>query len=233
MDFSIRHRVPVFKQLRLLPAVAVAFLLCACLDIPDSPEPKNTASYVTVYAVQKGKADSASLKVNPESPATLKAEVVPRELESELDFAWYRDSLLGSGATFKISAYAEENSIPNRLVVKDGEGNTADLDFKITVNSPPTFTEDFSPAQGDTLYGTTRTSFAFSWKAEDSEDASLDYILELDTAHYYVGALEKIQQSGLQPGTHLFRVIVKDSEGDTDTLPLVKFYVVDTLEAKK
>ena len=80
---------------------------------------------------------------------------------------------------------------------------------------------------------TTRTSFTFSWKAYDNEDASLDYILELDTTHYYVGALEKIQQSGLQSGTHLFLVIVKDSEGDTDTLPPVKFYVVDTLEAKK
>ena len=233
MDFSIQHRIPLFKMVRLHLAMAAAFLFCACLDIPDSPEPKNTASYVTVYAIQKDKADSASLKIHPESPATLKAEVYPKELESELDFAWYRDSLLDSGDTFKIPSYAEKESIPNRLVVKDSEGNKADLSFEITVNSPPTFTEDFSPAQGDTLYGTTRTSFAFSWKAEDSEDAALDYILELDTDRYYVGALENIQQSGLTPGTHLFRVIVKDSEGDTDTLPLVKFYVVDTLEAKK
>ena len=233
MDLSIRHRVPVLKQVRLLSAVAAALLLCACLDIPDSPEPKNAASYVTVYAVQEGKTDSADLKIHPEDPASLKAEVSPEELESKLEFAWYRDSLLGSGATFKIPAYADEESIPNRLVVKDLEGNTASLDFEITVNSPPTFTEDFSPAQGDTLYGTTRTSFAFSWKAEDSEDAALDYILELDTDRYYVGTLENIQQSCLSPGTHLFRVIVKDSEGDTATLPLVKFCVVDTLEAKK
>ncbi|MBR2212564.1 MAG: hypothetical protein IJ896_14140 [Fibrobacter sp.] len=233
MDFGIRHRVPVFKQVRLLSAVTAAFLLCACLDIPDSPEPKNSASYVTVYAIQEDKADSASLKIHPESPATLKAEVYPKDLEPELKFAWYRDSLLGNGTNFSIPAYAEEESIPNKLVVKDGEGNTATVNFEITVNSPPTFTEDFSPAQGDTLYGTPRTSFAFSWKAFDSEDRSLDYVLELDTAHYYVGALEKIQQSGLQSGTHVFRVIVKDSEGDTDTLPLVKFYVVDTLEAKK
>ena len=229
----MRHRVPVFKQVRLLSVVAVAFLLGACLDIPDTPEPKNTASHVTIYAVQKGSADSASLKIHPEESATLKAEVQPKEIESELHFVWYRDSLLGKGASFKIPAYTEEDSIPNRLVVKDGEGNTTSIDFEITVNSPPAFTEDFSPAQGDTLYGTTRTSFAFSWKANDREDASLDYILELDTAHYYVGALETIQQSGLHSGTHLFRVIVKDSEGDTDTLPLIKFYVVDTLEAKK
>ena len=233
MDFDIRHRLPVFTLVRLLLAVATAFLLCACLDIPGSPEPKNTASYLTVYAIQDGMSDSSSLKIHPESPATLIAEIQPKGLESELEFAWYRDSLLGSGATFNIPAYAEEDSIPNRLVVKDGEGNTADLNFEITVNSPPFFTEDFSPAQGDTLYGTTRTSFAFSWKAFDSEDISLEYILELDTAHYYVGALEKVQQSGLHPGTHLFRVIVKDSEGDTDTLPLVKFYVIDTLEVKK
>ena len=57
--------------------------------------------------------------------------------------------------------------------------------------------------------------------------------MELDTTCYHVGALEKVQQSGLHPGTHLYRVIVKDSEGDTDTLPLIKFYVIDTLEAKK
>ncbi|WP_407445981.1 hypothetical protein [Fibrobacter sp.] len=232
MDFNAWHRHPVFSQVRLL-SVAAAFLLAACLDIPDTPEPQNTASYVTVYAVQKGNADSTSLKIHPEDPTTLKAEVHPKGLESELNFSWYRDSLLGSGSTFKISAYPEEDEIPNRLVVKDGEGNSVSSDFEITVNSPPTFTEDFFPAQGDTLYGTARTSFTFSWKAYDNEDASLDYILELDTTHYYVGALEKIQQSGLQSGTHLFLVIVRDSEGDTDTLPPVKFYVVDTLEAKK
>lgn len=219
-------------RVRLLP-VMTTFLLVACLDIPDTPEPQNTASHVTVYAVQKGSADSTSLKIHPENPATLKAVVHPKGLESELHFNWYRDSLLGSGSTFKIPAYPEKDEIPNRLVVKDGEGNSVASNFEITVNSPPTFTEDFFPAQGDTLYGTARTSFTFSWKAYDNEDASLDYILELDTTHYYVGALEKIQQSGLQSGTHLFLVIVRDSEGDTDTLPPVKFYVVDTLEAKK
>ncbi len=233
MDFCIRHRVPVFKQVRLLSVVAVAFLLGACLDIPDTPEPKNTVSHVTVYAVQKGDNDSASLKIHPESSATLKATIYPKGLEDDLDFAWYRDSLLGTGATFRIPAYAEEDSIPNRIVVKDGEGNSVSVDFNVTVNSPPAFTEDFSPMQGDTLYGSTRTSFTFCWKAYDSEDATLDYILELDSTHYHVGALEKIQQSGLQPGAHIFRVIVKDSESDTDTMPLVKFYVIDTLEAKK
>ncbi len=232
MDFNIWHRHPVLTRVRLLP-VMTTFLLVACLDIPDTPEPQNTASHVTVYAVQKGSADSTSLKIHPEDPTTLKAEVHPKGLESELNFSWYRDSLLGSGSTFKIPAYPEEDEIPNRLVVKDGEGNSVASNFEITVNSPPTFTEDFFPAQGDTLYGNARTSFTFSWKAYDNEDASLDYILELDTTHYYVGALEKIQQSGLQSGTHLFLVIVKDSEGDTDTLPPVKFYVVDTLEAKK
>jgi hypothetical protein len=233
MDFSMWHRFPVFSQVRLLSVIGVAFLLGACLDIPDTPEPKNTASHVTVYAIQKGSSDSTSLKIHPESPATLKAEIHPKGLESDLDFGWYRDSLLGKGATFKIAAYEEEDLIPNRLVVTDDEGNTADLDFKIIVNSPPTFTEDFSPTQGDTLYGTSRTSFTFFWNATDSEDAILDYVLELDTTLYHVGALERIQQSGLLPGTHLFRVIVSDSEGDTDTLPLIKFYVVDTLEAKK
>lgn len=227
------HRHPVFTRSRLLSVAVTAFLLVACLDIPDTPEPKNTASHVTVYSVQKGNSDSTSLKIHPENPATLKAEVRPKDLESELRFSWYRDTLLGEGASFKIPAYPEEDEIPNRLVVKDSEGNSVSSDFEITVNSPPTFTEDFFPAQGDTLYGTTHTPFTFSWKAYDNEDASLDYILELDTTHYYVGALEKIQQSGLQSGTHLFLVIVKDSEGDTDTLPPVKFYVVDTLEAKK
>ena len=74
MDFNAWHRHPVFSQVRLL-SVATAFLLAACLDIPDTPEPQNTASYVTVYAVQKGNADSTSLKIHPEDPATLKAVV--------------------------------------------------------------------------------------------------------------------------------------------------------------
>ena len=172
MDFNIWHRHPVLTRVRLLP-VMTTFLLVACLDIPDTPEPQNTASHVTVYAVQKGNADSTSLKIRPEKTATLKAVVHPKGLESELHFNWYRDSLLGSGETFKIPAYPEEDEIPNRLVVKDDEGNSVSSDFEITVNSPPAFTEDFFPAQGDTLYGTVRTSFTFSWKAHDNEDASL------------------------------------------------------------
>jgi len=51
------------------------FLLVACLDIPDTPEPQNTASHVTVYTVQKDNADSTSLKIHPEDPATLKAVI--------------------------------------------------------------------------------------------------------------------------------------------------------------
>jgi len=52
MDFNMWHRHPVLARVRLLP-VAAAFLLVACLDIPDTPEPQNTASYVTVYASKK------------------------------------------------------------------------------------------------------------------------------------------------------------------------------------
>ena len=231
MNNGIRHRVPFFSQVRLLSGMVALFFLGACLDIPNTPEPKNSISHVKVLAIQKDKSDSSSLKINPESSATLKADVVPKGLESELDFGWYRDSLLGKGATFAIPANTTEDSVPNKLVVKDKEGNATSVDFKLIINSPPFFTKDFSPVQGDTLYGTTRTSFSFKWNAEDAEDNVLNYILELDTTVYHVGALESVRQSGFHPGTHLFRVIVKDSEGDSDTLPLIKFYVVDTLEA--
>jgi len=227
------HRVPFFSQVRLLVGAAVLAALVACLDIPGSPEPDNTVSRISIYAVQSGKADSALLKIHPGKPATLKALIFPNGLESELQFSWYKDSLLGEGASYKIPSYTPEDSIPNKLVIKDREGNSSSVNFEVIVNSTPEFNQDFSPAQGDTLFGTKFTAFTFSWKAEDNEDAVLNYTLELDTASYPVGALEKVQQSGLEPGIHLFRVIVKDSEGDTDSLPLIKFYVVDTLEAAK
>ena len=233
MDFKTLHRIPIFSQVRHISGIALLFLLEGCLDIPDTPEPKAVASSVAIYAVQEGQADSAILKIRPESKATLKAAVFPKELVSELDFSWYRDSLLGTGPIFDVPAYSANDSIPDKLIVKDSEGNTISLDFKVTVNSPPIFSDSFYPAQGDTLFGSSRTAFTFSWKAEDNEDESLDYIVELDTTSYLVGTLEKIQQSGFYPGLHLFRVIAMDSEGDSDTLPLVKFYVVDTLETAK
>ena len=218
---------------RLLAGLVLPAFFAACLDIPDSPEPENTVSSISVYVVQEGKTDSSLLKIHPGNPATLKAEVLPQNLESKLHFSWYRDTLIGEGSSYRISSYAPEHSIPNRLMVTDSEGNSANLTFKVTVNSAPEFTPDFSPAQGDTLLGTSRTALTFSWKALDEEDAVLDYIMELDSTVYYVGALEKIQQSGLTPGAHRFRVIVRDSQGDADTLPLIQFYVVDSLEAAK
>ena len=208
-------------------------LLAACLDIPDSPNPEIADFRISVYITQKDKSDSTLLKIHPENPATLKAEVFPKSLESELKFSWYRSSLLGEKSSYRIPSDPEDSEIPNKLVVKDREGNSVSVEFKITVNSAPGFYPDFSPAQGDTLYGTKNTPFTFSWNAVDIEDDVLNYTLEIDTTVYPVGSLEKIQQSGLAPGIHLFRVIVVDSEGDMDSLPFVKFYVVDTLEAAK
>lgn len=213
--------------------LAALALLAGCLDIPDSPDPPNTDFHISVYVTQKGQNDSTLLKIHPEKPATLIAQIHPKELEPELKFCWYRDSLLGETSSYRISPDPEDSSIPNKLVVKDREGNSVSVKFKITVNSVPEFYPDFSPAQGDTLYGTRSTPFTFSWNAEDREDVNLSYTLELDTTAYPVGSLKKIQQSGLEPGIHIFRVIAKDSEGDMDSLPFVKFYVVDTLEAIK
>jgi hypothetical protein len=227
------HRVPNFSRVRLLAGLAVLALLAACLDIPSTPKPENTVSHVSVYVVQEGKADSSFLKIHPGSSATLRAEIDPMYLESKLQFGWYRDTLMGEESSYTIPPRTSWRSIPNKLVVTDREGNSVSVNFSVTVNSPPKFSQEFHPAQGDTLFGTKSTAFTFSWKAEDNEDAILDYALELDTTRYSVGALEKIQQSGLEPGTHLFRVIVRDSQGDLDSLPLVKFYVVDTLEALK
>lgn len=227
------HRVPIFSRVRLLVGLAVLALLAGCLDIPNTPKPESTVSRISVYVVQEGKVDSSLLKIHPGAPATLKAEIVPKDLESELQFGWYRDSLMGEGTSYTIPSREPSRSIPNKLVVTDREGNSASVSFSVTVNSAPKFNQDFYPAQGDTLFGTKRTAFTFSWKAEDSEDAVLNYTLELDTTSYPVGALEKVQQSGLEPGTHLFRVMVRDSEGDLDSLPFIKFYVVDTLEATK
>ena len=233
MYLGLWHRVPIFSQVRLLAGLAVLALLAGCLDIPSTPKPESTVSRISVYVLQEGKADSSFLKIPPGTIATLKAEIVPKDLEPELQFSWYRDTLMGEGISYTIPLHTSSHSIPNKLVVTDREGNSASVNFSVTVNSAPKFNQDFFPAQGDTLFGTKFTAFTFSWKAEDNEDAVLNYILELDTTSYPVGGLERIQQSGLEPGTHLFRVMVRDSEGDLDSLPFIKFYVVDTLEATK
>ena len=65
----------------------------------------------------------------------------------------------------------------------------------------------------------------------DADDTLL-YTLTIDSTDYSAGALTQVQQSGIAPGNHKFRVRVEDSFGDADTLAWRKFTVTDTSGAK-
>jgi uncharacterized alpha/beta hydrolase family protein len=89
------------------------------------------------------------------------------------------------------------------------------------------------PADGDTLFGNSQTPFTFSWRSIDNdEDEQLQNVLEIDGTRYQVGELNQVLQSGFSEGAHSFRILVEDSLGDKDSLPVREFFVIDTLEGK-
>ena len=146
-----------------------------------------------------------------------------------------KDSLLKQDTHYTFYPNALNETIPNKLIVSDKEGNQQVLEFTVVINTPPVLSDSTVPASGDTLYGSQFSAFRFSWSSMDLDLYSGDtlfHILEIDGKQYDVGTLLEVKQSGFKAGKHKFRIIVRDLYGDTDTLSYKDFYVVDTLEVK-
>lgn len=221
------------SYLSLSTVLVLGALLAACLDVPHEPSASSKVYDVKVNVSHNGIVDYSCLKINANDTASIVATTVPSKYQDELHYDWYREGeLINSGRVLplpKILYYL----IPDSLVVSDDEGNSISRKFEVIVNTPPKIDAKTRPADGDTLYGDNSTAFTFSWFTSDPDrNDGLTHILEIDGTSYQVGELEEVKQSGFEPGLHEFRIIAKDSRGDSDSLPVQTFYVVDTLEAK-
>ena len=222
----------------LMTASFLGLFLVGCLDAPDYTDSLKPVESIRVLVQQNGETYSTLLKVHPSDPATLYAEVSPEKYQEDLVFEWYhscngKDSLLDRGSSY--SFYPSNDSLPNKLIAFDGEGNCQTQEFTIVVNSIPILSDTTIPANGDTLYGTTASAFLFSWYSIDwdlNNNDTLFHTLDIDGKEFDVGTLLEVKQSGMSAGVHKFRVIVRDLYGDADTIAYKKFYVIDTLEAK-
>ena len=228
----------------ILPIFVVATLfgvfLTGCLDAPDYPHALQPVESISIMVQQKTDSYSTQLKVNPSDSATIKASVTPQKFQDDISFAWFysndgKDSLLSSDPVYSFFPSKNEESIPNKLIAIDNDGNQQIYDFNIVINTPPILSDSTIPSAGDTLYGSQTSAFLFEWYSIDRDFVSGDtlfHILEIDSVPYDVGTLLQVKQSGFKAGEHNFRIIVRDLYGDADTLDYKKFYVVDTLEVQ-
>ena len=247
------HRKTIFRLLPASPAAAKAQALLSCIftcifagfvasisacsDIPDIPDRSAKIQSVDVFVSQFGENFFEPLKVNSKDTATLVADVAPHDYKDSVKYYWYNgDSLLDSGSLYTVppasSRNSPEASLPDRIVIDDGEGNSLEKSFTVTVNAPPEISDQTVPAEGDTLYGDAHTPLLFSWSSYDSDFDDLSNTLVIDGEAFSVGPLNRVLQSGLGEGTHTFTVIVEDPYGDRDSLPRRVFVVVDTLGVK-
>lgn len=219
---------------RLLSAIALllaCILFSACFDIPSEPSTKNAIDRVSIQIEQNGKTDSTLLKIHPQDSAVVSAMVHPDKFKKNLSFAWYHTTnnkdqvLIGEAPSITIPSKSSENHIPDYLVVTDKEGNSTTVKFEIIVNTPPEFNGETTPANGDTLYGNTTTSFQFKWHSLDKDNERLTHAIIIDSSRYEVGDLTSIYQSGFTEGKHTFQIVVFDAYGDSDSTSIISFYV--------
>ena len=219
----------------------IAFgVLAGCLDIPEAVDDSGKIVKVEVLVKQFGETSMEPLKLNSSEKAELIVDIAPDKEKDKVKYYWYIDEdLIDSGRTYAISTsfmsseFFRANFIPNRLVVEDREGSTLEKKFTVTVNTPPWLSNITTPADGDTLYGNSQTPFSFAWLSIDNDEGDhLQNILEIDGTRYQVGELNQVFQSGFSEGSHTFRILVEDSQGDKDSLPMQEFFVIDTLEGK-
>ena len=119
-------------------AFAAGVLFSACLHVPHAPNDVQKISKVSVFAKQFDEAIEAPIKINSTEQAELIAEVTPSKYKNKIKYYWYNDDeILDSGATYTIrtnymtSNFLANNFIPDRLVIKDDEGNSLETTFTI------------------------------------------------------------------------------------------------------
>ncbi len=224
----------------LMAVTFFGLFLAGCLDAPDYPETFTPIDSIRILAKQKGDSFSTQLKIYPSDSATIKVQVLPEKYQNDLTFEWFystdkKDSLLGHGEEYSFYPTKDRKNIPNKLISTDREGNKESQNFTVVINSPPVLSDSTTPANGDTLYGSSKSVFLFAWNSIDVDMLNGDtlfHTLDIDGKEFDVGTLLQVKQSGFNAGEHKFRIIVHDLYGDTDTLAYMKFFVIDTLEAK-
>ena len=245
MNIVIFNKVSFVKKnnrslLDISLALVAGVLFSACLDVPHAPNDVQKISSVNIFAKQFDETIEEPLKINSTEQAELIAEVTPSRFKNKVKYYWFNDDeILDSGATYTISTtymasnFLSRKFIPDRLVIKDSEGNSLETAISVKVNNPPQILAETIPADGDTLYGNSHTPFLFSWTSYDRDDGKgLNNILEIDGIQYNVGELQQVMQSGFNIGVHSFRILVMDSLGDKDSTAIQEFLVLDTLGAK-
>ena len=112
----------------LVFATFFALHLVGCLDVPDYPHELQPVESITVMVQQKKAPYSTLLKVNPSDSATVTAKAIPEENQDDLTFKWFfvsesKDSLLKQGDHYSFYPNTLNETIPNKLIVLDKEGN--------------------------------------------------------------------------------------------------------------
>jgi hypothetical protein len=218
------------KRLPLFCALAAGIFIAGCLEVPGTPDVSESAPRISVLLFQSGHSDSTQLQATPLKEFTLRAEVSPDSVKNRLHYRWSRGTAVIADSQEMV--IADTARIPDKLTVADDEGNSIQVSFRVLLNTPPQMDSSATPAAGDTLYGNSRTAFTFAWGASEADAGdTLLYTLTIDSTDYSAGALTQVQQSGVAPGNHKFRVRVEDSFGDADTLAWHKFTVIDTSSA--
>lgn len=223
-------RTRIFSLLHLSIALFLGVLLGACLDIPNAPDSDRRVTSIKVHTIQNGVEDSTLLKINPMDSVLFQAVVTPSSAAGELTYSWFlEDELLSEGRSYGTSPESGMD-IPDRLVVKDKNGNKQEVRIQIIENRPPVLSNTTVPTDGDTVYASKNSPVTFSWLSKDFNGDVLKNVLVIDGTSYPVGPLNQVVQSGFEPGKHTLSIIVEDVYGEVDSIPTMTFYVVDTLE---
>ena len=228
--FFMRHKL--FCHFCVCAAFTLSALLAACLDIPSTPDTQDKIESVSILVKQRGTKDSTELKINSNEPATLIARVSPAKYQNDVKITWFKNGEeKGTGSLYTVTvnqAQFEDLFFPDHVIVSDNNGNSIETRFSVTVNAPPVLQRLLTPTDGDTLYGSSQTPFAFEWQSydKDKEDI-LNHVLEIDGIRYSVGEFTQVKQSGFSEGAHTYRAIVYDPYGDSDSSEVRTFYVRD------
>jgi len=228
----VLNKTCISRILSSLAMLSAGIVLSACFEIPSKPKEDQHVNSISVYVQQDGVIDSTLLKIHPQDAADISVAVHPDKYSEELEFSWYREdkgskgTRLGDGTKYHIKKNASANSLPNKLVATDAEGNSLVSYFDIIINSPPKIDSIIKPQPSDTLYGNEKTSFLFEWLSHDQDNEEFSHTIQIDGVPYAVGDFFSIRQSGFEKGEHTFQVIVIDNYGDSDSSAVINFFVM-------
>ncbi|SHK53253.1 hypothetical protein [Fibrobacter sp. UWEL] len=216
----------IYTFFTLCISLGVCGALTACLDVPSEPSSSGKAKSVSVYVVQNSVTDSTLLKINTQDSAKFVAQVKPSKYEDQLTYTWYHDDdKLASGISYTDQFLLEED-VPNRVVVKDKEGNTLESNFTFILNTPPRLSATMIPADSTVFTIGEKQSIEFKWYYYDSDDNDeITSYLTLDNEVYTLGSLSSIVQSGFSAGEHSFSITVVDKNGDKASSKMRVFFV--------